>query len=55
MYKRQLGKIAKEIEAKGTDSSLVKSFKKEMKSCQKLLDEIPDNPLPEGLEHRLKY
>jgi len=55
LYKRQLGKIAKEIEAKGTDSSLVKSFKKEMKSCQKLLDEIPDNPLPEGLEHRLKY
>jgi len=55
LYKRQLEKIVKEVEAKSRDKILVKQVQKEMKSCHKLLEEMPDNPLPEGLEHRLKY
>jgi hypothetical protein len=53
-YRKQLKKIIKEIEAKSKDPSLVKLAKKEMKSCQKTLKEIPDNPIPEALEDRLK-
>jgi hypothetical protein len=55
LYKRQLEKIVKEVEAKSTDLNLVKHVQKEKKSCHKLLKEMTDNPLPEGLEHRLKY
>jgi hypothetical protein len=53
-YRKQLKKIIKEIEAKSKDPSLVKLVKKEMKACQKTLKEIPDNPIPEALEDRLK-
>ncbi|MGK3741933.1 MAG: hypothetical protein ACI8RD_001216 [Bacillariaceae sp.] len=53
-YKKQLKKILKEIEKKSKDPSLVKLVKKDMKSCQKTLKEIPDNPIPEALEDRLK-
>jgi hypothetical protein len=53
-YRKQLKKILKEIEAKSKDPSLVKLVKKEMNSCQKTLKEIPDNPIPEALEDRLK-
>ena len=55
LYKRQLEKIVKEVEAKSTDKNLAKQVQKEMKSCHKLLKEMPDNPPPEGLELCLKY
>jgi 3-methyladenine DNA glycosylase AlkC len=50
LYKRQIEKIIKEVEAQSTDPNLVKYVQKEMKA----LHEMPENPLPEGLEHRLK-
>ena len=54
LYKKQLKDIIKEIEAKSTDPSLVKLVKNEMKACRKALKEMPDNPIPEELEHRLQ-
>jgi len=50
LYKRQIEKIIKAVEAESTDPNLVKYVQKEMKA----LREMPENPLPEGLEHRLK-
>jgi len=54
LYKRQSKRIIKEVEAKSTDPSLVKLVKKEIKACRKSVNERPENPIPEGLEHRLK-
>jgi len=55
LYKRQLDKISKEVLSQSEDPTLVKYVKKELKACKKELAELPDNPPPEGLEHRLKY
>lgn len=54
LYKRQLKRIIKEVQATSTDPSLTKLVKKEMKACKKSIEEMPENPIPEGLEHRLK-
>jgi len=55
LYKRQMEKIVKEIGRQSTDLSLVKFVQKEKKSCQKLMKEMPHNPIPECLEHRMKH
>lgn len=55
LYKRQLEKISQEVLAKSDDPNLIKYVRKEMKSCKKILEEMPENPIPRGLEHRLKY
>ena len=55
LYKMQLGKIVNEVESKCKDANLLKYVHKEMKACKKSLNEMPEQPLPKGLEHRLKY
>jgi len=55
LYKMQLEKIVKEVVTKSSDDNMLKYVQKEMKACKKSLDEVPAQPLPKGLEHRLKY
>ena len=57
LYKMQLEKIVTEVErkCKGSDSDLLKYVQKEMKMCKKELKEVPAQPIPKGLENRLKY
>lgn len=54
LYKAQIEEIIERIELRGTDPSLVKSIKKELKSCKKTLKEVPEIPMPEGLQYILK-
>ena len=49
LYKKQLKKIVKEVEANGKNSSLLKFVHREMKSCRKSLEQMPENLIPEGL------
>mmetsp|Transcript_3846 Transcript_3846/g.8911 ORF Transcript_3846/g.8911 Transcript_3846/m.8911 type:complete len:470 (+) Transcript_3846:312-1721(+) len=56
-YKLRLEKILLTIERrKMRDPGLVEAVRNEMESCRKgLLGELPENPVPEGLENRLDY
>lgn len=49
LYKKQLKKIVKEVEANSMNSTLVKFVQIEVKSCRKSLETMPENPIPDGL------
>ena len=54
-YRLRLEKILREVERrKARDPGLVEAVRNEMESCRKdLLGELPEHPVPEGLENRL--